>query len=519
MRWLRWNWLDRGLLPLLLALLRFCWLWPWLGLLRQLLTPSHPAPLLAPGWIIGLPLASFTLSQLAPAREAPNNKPSAVPKTVTPLWARLGIALAGIALIGLALWWHGYRNDYPLWSGGWLAALGDALIHWPEVEAPAAWLMLLALIYLWLRGMLDAAQPMSHDDLWGAVVAGVVALVGYLLLATLLEVTLPANLGGLVILFFAASMMALALSSLKITVGLDYALGYGQRRATKTPQTTRYWLVSVLAVVGGLLGLGLGITLLVAPEQVARFLAAINQALGFVWRLIGLVLTGIAYVLFMIVYFLILLLQPLLERLLGLLQGMELLQQQEVAEPTPPPELNDLANAPIPDVYRWIALAIFFVAVLVIFALVLRKLRAGAAEALDETRESILSADLLQDQLAKLWQKWFGRLGRWPRFLSLEGEAETRRTVRSAYQGLLAAATALGQSHRREQTPTEYQHELVTKLTESDEALAAMTERYNHARYAPEPPSASDASKAERAWHQVQERMSRNESEASPDAS
>jgi hypothetical protein len=515
MRWLRWNWLDRGLLPLLLALLRFCWLWPWLALLRELLTPSHPGPLLAPGWIIGLPLVSFTLSQAAPAQEASTNKPSAVPKTVTPLWARVGIALAGIASIILALWWHEYRPLYPLGDGRWLAALGDALIHWPELEAPAVWIMALALIYLWLRGMLDAAQPMSHDDIWGAVIAGVVALVGYLFAATLLEAALPANLGALVILFFAASMMALALSSLKITVGLDYALGYGQRRNSRAPQTTRYWLISVLAVVGALLGLGLVITLMVAPEQVARFLAAVNQALGFFWQLVGLVLTAIAYVLFVIVYFLIVLLRPLLERLLALIQGMEPPQQEGVPEPTPPPDMNDLAIAAMPDAYRWLALAIFLVAVLVIFALVLRRMQAGASETIDETRESILSTDLLQDQLAKLWQKWFGGLGRWPRFLSLEGEAETRRIVRGAYQGLLAAATARGQSHRREQTPTEYQHELVANLAESDEALTAMTRRYNQARYGPEPPSTGEASEAEQAWRQVQARLTRDESELS----
>jgi hypothetical protein len=517
MRWLRWNWLDRGLLPLLLALLRFCWLWPWLALLRELLTPSHQEPLLTAGWIIGLPLVSFTLSQAAPAHDASANKPSAIPQTVTPLWARVGIALAGFALIVLSLWWHEYRNLYPLWDGRWLAALGDALIHWPELEAPAVWLMLLALIYLWLRGMLDAAQPMSHDDIWGAVIAGVVALVGYLLVATLLEVALPANLGGLVLLFFAVGMMALALSSLKITVGLDYALGYGQRRSAKTPQTTRYWLISVLAVVGGLLGLGLVITLVVAPDQVARLLAVVNQALGFVWQLVGLVLTAIAYVLFVIIYFLIMLLRPLLERLLALLQGAEPPQQEGIPEPTPPPDMNDLAVAAMPDAYRWLALAIFLVAVVVIFALVLRKMRAGTSEALDETRESILSTDLLQDQLAKLWQKWFGGLGRWPRFLSLEGEAETRRIIRGAYQGLLAAATARGQSHRREQTPTEYQNELVTNLAESDEALAAMTRRYNQARYGPEPPSPGEASEAEQAWQAVQANLTRDESESSAD--
>ena len=28
----RWNWLDEGLLPVLLTLMRTAWLWPWLAL-------------------------------------------------------------------------------------------------------------------------------------------------------------------------------------------------------------------------------------------------------------------------------------------------------------------------------------------------------------------------------------------------------------------------------------------------------------------------------------------------------
>ncbi|HMN26846.1 MAG TPA: hypothetical protein PKE45_01735, partial [Caldilineaceae bacterium] len=441
MRWLRWNWLDQGLLPLLLAIIRFCWLWPWLLLLRQILAPSFDKPIVTPGWIIVLPLVSLLLSYFAPVHELPKDKPLAVARTVTPWWARSGIALAGLLVILLALWWHLYRGEAMLWDWHWLRTLGFSLIHWPANEVPAAWLAILALVYLWLRGMLDAAQPMAHDDLWGAVLVAIISLVGCMLLARGLGLPLAPNLGNLVVLLFAAAMVALAVSSLKTTVGLDYALGLGQRPVAKAPQASRYWLSSVAVVVAALLGIGVGVGLLVAPAQVAQLLALVNKALGIVWWLLGWVILILSYIIFMAVYYLLVLLQPLFERLMALLTAAQLLAPQGQPQPTPTPDLLPPDAAAIPDVYRWLALALFVVAVAVIFALVLRKLRSAPADTLDETRESILSAGLLQDQLAKLWQKWFGRLaGERSPFLSLDEESETRRIIRQAYQGLLARA-------------------------------------------------------------------------------
>lgn len=508
MNWLRWNWLDQGLLPLLLAGLRCCWILPWLGLAATFLAPSHAGRLLAPALIIGLPLLAFTLTQLAPLRTLAADRPNAMPRTETPWWARIGIAVTGLVVIGLVIWWQEYRFDYPVWDGGWLQALGYALIRWPSNELPAPLLMLLALIYLWLRGMLDAAQPMSHDDIWGAIIAGVLALVLYLGLITTLGLPAEANLGGLVVLFFAAGMAALAFSSLKITVGLDYALGLGQRRPKGAPRTTRYWLLSVLVVVGGLIGLGVGLALVVAPEQVARLIDAVGFVLGLIWRVVGFVLVVISYVLFALSYWLVQALMPLIQRLLAMLAALELIQPQEQPEATPMPETPAFDPATIPDPYRWLALALSLLAVLLIFALVLRKLRNTPVEEIDEERESILSAELLKDQLASLWRRWFGGLAeRLSPFLSLDGEAETRRIIRLSYQGLLAAATGFGQARLRGQTPTEFRLQLAEKLRDSVEPLTAMTERYNQARYAPDPPSVEDATATQQAWADVQRTM------------
>ncbi len=517
MKWPRWNWLDRAALPALLAVMRFCWLWPWLDLLRQFLAPSAASPVLSPVLLIGIPIVSFVASQLAPLHELPQEKPNAARQTIISWPTRIGLALSGLLVLVGAIWWQTYRNSYGLLEFAWLRDFGLDLIHWPPDELPGVWLALLTLIYLWLRGLLDATQSMSHDDVWGAILVGIVALVAHLLLVTATNLAAPLNLGNLVILFFAVAMLALAFSSLKITVGLDYALGMGQRRQARAPQTTRYWLFSVLVVVGSLLGVGVGLGLLVAPEQVARLLAVVNAALGAVWWVISWVLLAIGYVLFMIAYYIMVLLQPLLDQLFSALQELPLFELGEQPEATPMPEAPPMTAEALPDPYRWLALAIFLVIVALIFALVLRRLRANAAEPVDEVRESIFSADLLQDQLGKLWQNWFGVAQRnLVPYFSLDGEAETRRRIRQAYQSLLTMTTQRGHGRRRDQTPQEYGQHLTGQLRtepnvpagEFAAALQAITERYQQARYAPEPPSASEADSAQAAWTQLQQQLS-----------
>lgn len=511
MRWLRWNWLDQGLLPLLLALLRFCWLWPWLNLLPRAFTPNPPAVLLAPGLILGLPMLSFTLAALAPTHEVEPDRPSAAPRNEVAWGARLGIGLTGLLAILFCCWWQFYQQAAPLWDLHWIVTLGNNLIHWEPTLLPITWLLLLAAIYLWLRGLLDAGQSLGHDDIWGAVVRGIWALVLYLIVMASLHLALPDGVVNLIILFFAASMVALALTSLKITVGLDMALGFGQRRMSKAPPTTRYWLLSVLVVVLVLLGLGVGLALLIAPEQIARLLQLMAAVVSFIWRLIALVLIAISYVLVVIAYYIALLLEPLIRRLLAALADAKLLQMAKQPDMTPTPQTAPLSLESVPDPYRWLALAIFVIAVLVIFALVLRRLRAAQAEAPDEVRESILTTDLLQSQLASLWQKLLGRFRSGAALLSpffaLDGEAEGRRLIRLAYQQLLVVATTLGQTRQPAQTPGEYQQTLANQWATSDHALAVITRHYNHARYAPDVPLTQHVDEVQQAWATVQQQV------------
>lgn len=509
MRWKHWSWLGGSVLPLLLILIRFAWLWPWQRLLSGFLAPSYGGDLL-PAWlVVALPLTAYLLATGVAVRQPTttvSRQPIADSSSVAVSWrARLLVAGSGLLLIVLTLWWHYYRTTLPLVDPAWLYSLGDTLIHWGTQEVPPQVATIILLVYLWLVGMGDAVRQMSHDDVWGAMARGVVALVIYLLIMYMAGRALNPELFYLVVLLFGAGMVALALSSLKITLGLDRALGLGQRRNASGPVVNRYWLSSVLFTVFGLLGIGLLVVALIAPEQLAVLLDAAGVVLGWIGELISFILVAVSYVLFVIAYFFARLLEPLFRRLLERFQELpplELAQPAQEAE-----QLQQAAEqaATVPDTYRWIGLAVIVLLLLIIFALALRRLRATTATDEDELRESILSADLLQQQLRDLWSRWFGR-GRQATdpFLSLAEESEGRRRIRALYQQLLRNEATLGVARTPAETPQEYAtHLLATQPTQAA-ALSTLTAGYHQARYAPDGPSAEQVTAAEAAWRALE---------------
>ena len=503
------TWLSDSILTLLLTLMRYAWLWPWFEVVRAFLAPQYQGELLARWELIALPLVAFGLTRFV-AGEAVMSEGNNAQGNDAPAWRnRLLVALLGLVGILAILWWQLYATAYALWNPIWLQQLGDALIHWDiNVGLPAPGTALVLLVALWLKGLGDAVRPMTHDDVWGVLLTGIVALVLYLALFSRRADGLPPILFQQVLLLFTAGMVALAFSSLKITLGLDRALGMGQRRVAATPMLSRYWLISVTATVVLLLGIGLGIGALVAPEQLARLLAVVQMIGNAIGRVISAILLVIGYVLFLIAYYIALLLAPILQRLFQALQESPLMELARLPEQQPGLEQALADPTVIPDTYRWLALALFVAGLVLIFALAVRRLRVTPAVMVDEVRESILTTDLLQEQLADLWNRWFGRRpGQTDPFLSLTGEEESRRRIRAAYQQLLALATTRGQSRRPGATPTEYQAELHLPAAETAQQLTALTAAYHQARYAPDAPTAEAAANAQVAWEQLQQQM------------
>lgn len=491
MSWNRWNWLEDGALPLAMVTLRFCWLWPWLELVQRWLAPSCQGTLLPASLVIGLLLGGMAATHWTWRRAN------------TLIRGRILVGGAGLAVILLVLWWQFYRPLYPLWNLRWVGTLALELTDWGN-DVPLPFVALLAVAYLWLRGVQDGhRKPLVRQDIWSACTTGVFALV-VLMIASALDVRgLPASTSSLVLLFFATGLAALALSS------LEMAARSGQQLFEAQLKLHRYWLGSVTSVIAALLGLGLLLGALIAPETVAQVLSGIvsvtQQVLIFVIMLISLILYPILYLLSFA-------LTPLLQRLFELFGDvLPRIPQFPLAlrpEGQPGGETGIFDN--IPEGFRWVALAVFFLGVGLAFALALRRLMASKVgqEGIEEVRELILSRDLVQDALRRLWHNWLSWLRRRSKttfspFLSLEGEPRTRRLIRAIYQAFLSVAREREQPRLHHQTPIEYQGELEVGLPTSRDALGIITEEYVQARYGLEPPTVGQVKRAFQAWEQL----------------
>jgi hypothetical protein len=503
MSWSRWNWLDDGVLPLAIAILRVCWLWPWLALLQRWLVAAYRGALLAPALILGLLLAAAVTARWA--LRLPSNR------------ARFAAAVIGLALIFGALWWQLYRTQHPVWDLRWLGAWATDMVHWQEWETrgiPPAFFSLLAMAYLWLRGMLDGShQSIMREQVWGTFAAGFVALALVMLIAQFDQASLPEGTGNLLWIFFATGMAALALAGLKTAGGLENVSGPAGRAIDIRPQFDRYWLGSVLTVSVTLLGVALALSVLIAPQVVAQLLrgvwGVVSQVIIYLWFAISLLLLPVAYLLAF-------LFAPFVDWL-AKFQSQLQAQVNDVFRPGDLPRGSEKAVSildRVPHDLRWVALAVLIVLIGLTFALALRRLlRAPRKRDVEEVRESILSRDLLQDQLSELWRSLLNRMGRQPKtpfepFLSLEGEPETRRIIRSVYQALLASAHARGRPRPRSETPIEYRPKLEVEWPTSHEVLGVITDGYVEARYALEPPAAEQAQRVSQAWERLQQVLS-----------
>jgi hypothetical protein len=495
MIWRRWHWLDDGWLqlivvPLLVAVVRLCWLWPWLELLRRWLTSSYQ-PALLPLWAIPLLFLSGTLitrAALAQSRSLSH--------------ARIWVVGSGlVALLGL-LWWQFAYPTYALWDGRWLWQVAQALTHWPHNEVPPQFLTLLVTVGIWLRSVLDGRRRLIRDDVWHTFMTGVIALVLLILASQLDPLGLPPQADRWMVALVAVGLSALALSSLE----LSRISGIWETEKQPRLRLNRYWLVSVAFVIVALLVTGLMLGVLLTPATVASALAWISGLFSWVGALLSYLLQAVAYVIFLV-------LTPLIEWL------QSRLAEQAQIEPLPLPEFQtpfeQLPGQPgvqLPplagETLRWLGLAGGVIAIIVIFALALRYFKSSDGEDIEETRETIFTRALLEEQLSSLWRRWLPRL-RHPHayvspYLSLEGEQENRRAIRSLYQELLARAKSLGYPRARAQTPIEY-HALLTEISAADEsAWNIMKDEYVAARYRLQAPSTEQVEQMRQAWTHLQ---------------
>lgn len=484
MPWKRWPWPDAGLLPLLIVALRVCWIWPWLQTLTWLMDPG--APVLLPLWaVIALLIGGALTAQAAAGAPA------------SPRRARYVVAALGLVAIFLVLW-QPYRSaTYSLWDLRWAGSLAYGFVH----PAAGNLMELTAFIVaagLWLRGMQDSDAP-SHDEVWRAFVTGFWAWVLLLLVIYLEPAAAPPRLSLWIVLFFATGMAGLALGGLQLA---------RDTRPDRPLRLNRHWLLAGLALIALVIGLGLLLGALVTPEGMA-------QTFGWVGAIVRWIGVAIGYLLLALVYLLSYLLAPLINLILWLRaqyapppatpQGFslqQLLEQLQQQEPVGIPPAAD-------ETLRWLGLLTLLALFALAFALAVRFLRRDAAATGDETRESVLSQELLAAQIAALLQRWRQRLAglagaSGAAFLPLEGDDASRRTIRAAYQSFLRAMQQRSLPRPQPATPDEYAAAVERNLPTVTPSLDALTAAYLPARYAADPPAPADAAAATQALAALQ---------------
>ncbi len=492
-----WSSVEGLLLPLVVAVMRLCWVWPWMMLFQGFLSPSVDGPLMPPLMLIALPIVSFSLARWSMPTLAERRDRWRANEI------RRHIATAGFGVLLFMLWLRFLSHDFALWDLRWLPAAGYELIYWSAVpiEVPGAVLFLLLGILLWLRGALDGRGQFHHEEIWRAFLWGGAALALFAWIIP--EAGQPPGLFGLMMLFAAAGLAGLGIANLRKASGWRRSARVGKMRPNRS------WLVGVGVTIGVLLGVALLIGLIIQPEDAA----ILWRVLGMVWSVVATVLvwiaTAIAYPIFIVVEYLI--------RLFRSLFGDRSQDQEAQPIATPPPqepfpEPPERAVEAVPEPYRWVALLAIAAGVFIIFMLALRLMRSRSPTEVDEVRESVLTANLLQAQLAELWGRLRARFGPGAEepdpYLSLAGEVDTRLLIRSIYRRLLSLAQSRAPARLRSESPYRYGDRLADQPDFDQRAVGTITAAYNEARYGEEPPSQQTAEEAQRAWQRLEDELS-----------
>ncbi len=490
-----WRWIDDGLLPYALALMRATWVWLLIHVWSVMLQPERGdmlSPLLIAGLLLGGTMAAqvaVQLTALLAGRSGgwPEGSGRARPGAAAGAGAGLVVVVGGgLVGVALALYLAFGAGRYAPWDVRWLAALFSIPLATFFTVAIATW--------LWAWGVKAGRERLYYDTYARNFALGV----GGLALAIALTYgtqMVPAALGvACALLFFALGLGTLAIASVQSTRQIE------RRRSEQSFRLSRYWLGMVAGVIGGLLVAGLLLAQLFTPDIIAHIVAALSWVLDLAAHVLMVLVLLITYPLFLLL--------DLIARLIGPLKPNG--ERPQAGQPgSLVDQLKDMQQTPAamsPGLYlalRIIAGLLIAALVMIVFVLAYRRLQAfgESEEDVAETRELILSAGLLKAQLAGL----FGgrRTGGVRPFVAVVGDDPVAQ-VRRTYQALLGWAAAQGLPRRPGVTPAEYSAMLGSAWPAAGEAIEALTRVYLEARYGGGPLTVAGAQRAAAAWQVIE---------------
>ena len=362
----------------------------------------------------------------------------------------------------------------------------------------------LAALYAWWQGERLGRSPVGNQALRSAFYAGVVALAPLLVFNSLQAALSSGQVLGALLLFFFLGLSGLALSSLR-------QMRKQQSGRLMARTLGREWLLTSGAIIGLVLGSGVLVARVAAPEALERLADVLAAVAGNLAYAVALVLGPLAAVaagllapalpgLAQFLQQFILALAVALVRLQGLVAVLLQLISLGLPRAAAVGRLQAwLASPAFQAGARWAGLLALLALAATIFWLAARRLWGLQARDQDEQRESILSARLLLAQLKNLLKRHPRRgPSSAPGYLSLSGAPDDARLIiRRAYQAMLEWARSLRLPRAAGQTPRAYAQMLAGAVPEGHEAIDLLTQAYVVARYAAEAPSLEQARRAQ----------------------
>ncbi len=174
----------------------------------------------------------------------------------------------------------------------------------------------------------------------------------------------------------------------------------------------------------------------------------------------------------------------------------------EVPRAMPTPEADAAAPpAALPGLSRYLGAGALLAAVAVILLQLLRRGGAPVVDPEGERRESVFRWRLLGAALARPFRRP-RRRGRADPLAGLRGDPRWRHTlaIRETYRRLLRRGAAAEAPRAPAQTPDEYAPALARRFDAAGDAVAAITARYDAARYSDRPATAEEAAAVRAAW-------------------
>lgn len=473
--WKRWNWIELGLIPAIVTIMRVAWIAPLVQLLLNNLL-VHPVNVVFPvWWLLALMLGATALKRWLDPR-------------------RWGLAVAvALGLVAVPITWAlalGFRPAEPLaWLWGQIVALTDF-----GIGIPSGLILMLVTMLVWSRGL--AVVAAKYTSVWASFVLGTLTLGGLMLFRVETLLAIPAmHLTASMVTFVLAGLLALALLSLTGTLEIE------RRRGSGAMTINQFWLLGILSLVLAIILLGWLLGLVLSPETVVlvlRFFGPLWQAIAF------LILAFATLIAFLTAWLLEPMMVGLYQRALPVIREFNPADlRAQIMEHAP------TERSPLHLGFDWQAVLrpLFVLAVVGLgvwlFVRAWQRLRRNQDPNVVETRESILSAGLLRQQVVDLFRR---RRAPATGFMALDPEGSARDAIRACYQGLLASMQKAGLPRPKGATPLDYDAMLVEHWPDEQARLDALTEEYVRARYAPEEPGDEQVARAQQAWLTLQRR-------------